>query len=219
MMNELKINGHTGALTWTLNKDTLTISGAGVMPDYNPSTTAPWDSCRNTIVTVIIENGVANIGAGAFFACGNLTSVTIPDSVTKIGTSAFGMCHRLTSLTIPDGVSIIGFFAFAHCTGLASITIPDSVRRIENNAFADCSGLTSVTISDSVSNIERWTFHNCTNLKNLFLLSENPPAMSHNPFEKMKDTCVLHIFVGCKDKYTQAEWWKDFKSIQEDLKY
>jgi hypothetical protein len=214
MTNELEMNALSGALTWSLNENTLTIKGAGSMPDFNPSTDAPWDSYRKTIIKVIIEEGVTNIGEGAFFACYHLTSVTIPDSVTKIGRSAFSGCSSLTSLIIPDGVIVIDFAAF-YRTGLQSIKIPDSVRRIEDSAFAHCNSLTTVVISDSVSNTEKWAFVDCINLQHLYLLSENPPAMSHNPFEKMKDTCILHVFFYSKEKYEQAEWWKDFKNIQE----
>ncbi|MDR2971199.1 MAG: leucine-rich repeat domain-containing protein [Bacteroidales bacterium] len=215
MANELEINGCIGALIWSLNENTLTIKGVGAMPDFNTSTDAPWDSYRKTIIKVIIEEGVTNIGAGAFFACYNLTSVTIPDSVTKIGGTAFSGCSSLTSLTIPDGVIVIDFAAFCFCTGLRFITIPDNVRRIEDSAFTHCTRLTTVTISNSVTNTEKWAFVDCTNLQHLYLPSENPPAMSHNPFKKMIDTCILHVPIDSKKKYEQAEWWKDFKNIQE----
>ena len=64
-------SGTTGACTWTLDDDgTLTISGNGAMGDYsyksvsgNYKTTAPWGY---NITSVVIEDGVMNIGKYAF---------------------------------------------------------------------------------------------------------------------------------------------------------
>ncbi len=53
-------------LTWTLSNWTLTISGAGAMPDYD-SEERPWDAYVEEITSVVIQNGVTNIGNRAFF--------------------------------------------------------------------------------------------------------------------------------------------------------
>lgn len=68
-------------VTWTLLEGILTISGTGSMSDYSESNHQPWYSCRRSILTVIIEDGVRSIGDYAFYACSSLTSVTIPNSV------------------------------------------------------------------------------------------------------------------------------------------
>ena len=91
--------GTAGPLTWNISGGTLTISGNGAMPDYNiqGGEKSPWYPYRESINTVIIQNGVTRIGAGAFRAYNNpdyndayvLSSVTIPSSITiwKILTS------------------------------------------------------------------------------------------------------------------------------------
>ena len=84
-------NAVNAEITWSLSDDgTLTISGTD-MPYYYYSS-APWNSQRDKIKKIIIENGVTNIGAGAFEECKNLTSVTIPNSVTSINYDAFDGC-------------------------------------------------------------------------------------------------------------------------------
>ena len=148
---------------WTFDESAglLTVSGEGEMWDaYNSS---PF--CKNLeIKTVIVENGVTNIGYSAFYYCTGLTSITIPDSVTRIGGYAFYGCTSLTSITIPDSVTSIVWGAFSGCTGLTSITIPDSVTSIGDSAFSNCTGLTSITIGDSVTSIVREAFHGCKGL-------------------------------------------------------
>ena len=159
-------------ITSTLSDDgTLTISGTGNMPDFsinvNNRTTAPWDSQRDKIKTVVIKDGVTSIGKYAFFWCSGLTSITIPNSVTSIGEHAFANCSGLTSITIPNSVTSIGDGAFSSCSGLTSIAIPNSVTSIGNGAFLGCSGLTSITIPNSVKSIGNQTFWLCSGLTSI----------------------------------------------------
>ena len=49
-------------------------------------------------------------------ACSSLTSVVIPEGVTEIGKEAFQGCTSLTSVVIPESVTKIGNYAFKRCT-------------------------------------------------------------------------------------------------------
>ena len=131
-------------VTWTLAAGTLTISGTGEMTDY--SFFAPWYRDRQSIVTVLVGDGVTSIGDHAFAGCENMTGVTIPDSVTKIGTVSFSGCSSLTGVTIPDSVAAIGVGAFLRCASLTDVTIPYRVDSIGANAFSMCSSLKNVTV-------------------------------------------------------------------------
>ena len=135
-------------ITSTLSDDgTLTISGTGDMPNYGDYK-APWYNDRDKIKTVVIEDGVTNIGNSAFEICFNLTSVEIPNSVTSIGDNAFNSCKSLTSVEIPNSVTSIGNGAFYHCSWLASITSPNSVTSIGGHAFYMCYGLSSIIVEE-----------------------------------------------------------------------
>ena len=127
---------------------TLTISGKGVMYDYNNvPCNAPWYGYRKKILTVKIESGVTIIGDSAFYECSSLTSVTIPKGVTIIGAYAFEWCSSLTSVEIPDSVITIGTCAFDWCNSLTSVTIPNSVTTIGSRAFSDCKSLTNINVA------------------------------------------------------------------------
>ncbi len=112
------MNAINAEITWELSVDgTLTISGTGDIK------TKPWNSQRNEIKKIIIENGVTSIGDNAFTSCYNLTSVTIPNSVTSIGSSAFQNCSNLTFLSIGNSVTSIEKGAFNGCSDLKSVNI------------------------------------------------------------------------------------------------
>ena len=176
-------------LKWTLSSGTLTISGAGAMMNYSWDS-APWYSYRESIKTVIIEDGVTSIGSTAFNNCSSLTSITIPNSVTSIGGYAFGGCSSLTSVTIPNSVTSIGNDAFYKCGSLTSITIPNSVTSIGNRAFQNCSSLTAVTC-EAVA----------------------PPTLKNSAFDGVNKSIPLYVPAQSIDLYKAADQWKNFTNI------
>ncbi len=143
--------GDGSNLTWKFTENgTLTISGNGAMADYYYDSitfysTAPWNIYCDSIKSVIIEDGVTNIGNYAFYDC-SLVSISIPNSVTSIGDGAFSFCYALTNVMIPDSITSIGEVAFSYCRDLASIIIPNSIISIGEGAFSHCDNLTKITV-------------------------------------------------------------------------
>ncbi len=123
-------------------------------------------SGSDTILSVVLPNGVVRIGQEAFMACQNMKSISIPDSVTSIGKGAFKWCYHLTDICLPSGLEILEREVFSTCTALTNITIPNGVKNIGFGAFSGCSGLTSVTISNTVEIINR-SFSDCSSLTSI----------------------------------------------------
>ena len=174
--NAVKVN-KTGPLTWELKDSVLTISGQGPMPNYNHISGGPWcnlvDGSRDNISSIIIKEGVTNIGNNAFaYYFDNVIYVSIPGSVTNIGENAFAGCKSIISVIIPDGVINIDKSAFENCSKLISIDIPDSVINIGDNAFKDCKSLITVSIGKNVKFIGYDAFQECSNI--LTVTSSNP---------------------------------------------
>lgn len=126
--------------------------------------TTPWFFLRKYIVSLIINDGVTNIGDNTFYYCYNLKSVTMSNSVTSIGDNAFRFCANLTSAPIGNSVTSIGEGAFNICRSLTSVIIPNSVTNIGMAAFSGCSNLSSVTIGNGVTNIGESAFSGCISL-------------------------------------------------------
>ena len=178
-------------ITYTLNDEgTLTISGTGEMYNYKSDGWADdVDSpfhCNEEIKSVIIENGVTNIGNSVFHTCKNLERVEIPESVTAINYRAFANCGKLNSIMLPDNLTYIGGWAFEKCGGLTDIIIPDSVVTIDSYAFKECNGLTKMTIPAGVKlqyeepNFNGCIFYECKGLKEVTLYNDRiTPSMFH----------------------------------------
>ena len=132
-------------LTWSLSCDgVLTISGTGAMANFAETKAIPWYNNRKSIESVVLRDGVTNIGDMAFFDC-SILAIEIPNSVTSIGQQAFPYCP-LMSIDIPNSVTKIGYDAFRQCNLLTSVTIPSSVTSIGDNAFGDCANLYSIYV-------------------------------------------------------------------------
>ncbi len=95
---EIVDSGSFGSLQWSYDDEgTLTISGEGKMVAQQYFE-IPWFTKRAELKTVIIEDGVQNIGNFAFQNCTELTSVTVPTSVIAIEKSAFEGCSSFGTI-------------------------------------------------------------------------------------------------------------------------
>ena len=196
-ITDVLLSGTCGSnLTWSLNTcGVLTISGTGAMKrwEFSVENYPPWYDYRSSIKSVVIANGVTNIGGAAFQSLTNLTSVTIPNSVTVIQDAAFYGCSSLTSITLPSGLTSIGngqCCCFAY-SGLQSITIPSSVTSIGQWSFCDISSLTDIYVSWT-GTIPTWS--NMTN----------------------KTGITLHVPCGTTSLYQAKTGWKSY-TIVEDI--
>ena len=87
---------------------------------------------------VTIEDGVEEIGNGAFIDC-QITSVKIPDSVKKIGDDAFRNCTKLTIIETPGALSELNDYVFYNCGALETVKINEGTKTIHEKAFIGAS--------------------------------------------------------------------------------
>lgn len=180
-------SGSCGAtVTYVLTSDsTLTISGTGAMTSFSANN-MPWNSYRNMIKTIIIEDNVTTIGTYAFNSCSALTSVSLPNTLTHIEDRAF-YNSALTQVTIPYSVADIRIGAFRNCSRLTSIDVDVSNTNYssENGILFDIAktiliqypaSKTEATyiIPNSVTQIRDYAFVNCRNLTLVTIPSSRP---------------------------------------------
>ena len=199
-------------LTWELSCDSvLTISGTGDMTDYNyESSLVPWKNYRNSIKSLIIENGVTRVDGVAFQHCKSLTYITIPNSVTK-GLN-FYACNEIISIDVEsdnqnyssiDGVlfdkSQTILMKYPSKNPRTEYSIPSSVTNVRNDAFHQSTNLISITIPNSVRNIGSfYPFANCTNLTSINVATDNPNYSSTDGVLFNKDKTSLIQYPGGK---------------------
>mgnify|MGYP003295494727 CR=1 FL=1 len=177
--------------TWTYDTETqtLTINGEGDMGGFWDMYNPPWSEYEGQMKTLVIGEGVTNVGAYLFYnsnlekvvlgkdvktideyafrSSSYLANVELNDNLESIGDSAFVDCGSLVELTLNDNLKTIGKRAFVG-TKLQSIEIPDSVTKISEGAFYNVP-LKSVKIGNGVKTIEKDTFNYCADIQTLEL--------------------------------------------------
>lgn len=76
----------------------FTVSGNGYMNAYYPYTERPWDSYRNDVKHIIINEGITDIGWNAFCYFYDLETIVIPASVKQIDEKALYYLNSLTDI-------------------------------------------------------------------------------------------------------------------------
>ena len=182
---------------WHISDKALIISGKGATYRYDAfdiydaeSDGRPWDEYRESIESVIVEEGITKIGNYLFANLPNLKSVSVADSVVSIGSYCFADCPNLTEIQVPseaglgthlfDGDSALfpntdfqvlnGNYLYAYTgEGSAVVTVPDGIEIIGANCFDGHSEITKVLLPGSLRTVGGAAWIDCANLKEIII--------------------------------------------------
>lgn len=117
-------------IKWTYSTATkvleLTYDGSGVATMADLAMARPWDTYMNEVQSVVVGDGIGNLGAYAFVGATNLRSITLGKDVAKIGSRAFAGCVSLTSLTLPLATLTVEDEAFYSRNTYITVTTPNA---------------------------------------------------------------------------------------------
>lgn len=122
----------------------------------------------SNLKSVVIEEGITDIGYQAFYQCTKLKTVVIPDSVTTIRGYSFRGLSALSDVTFGSGIRTIGKRAFTN-TPLSEITLPASVTTLDDEAFSTNGALHTVTFRGTPQSISATAFKNTYKLTNIYV--------------------------------------------------
>ena len=161
----------TPDISWVLDGDTgtLTVAGKGKIPSYGAPSYAPWYDYKDSIKTIIIGEGITEVGLRAFHWSINCTKVVLPESLIAVREYGFNNLRNLKSITLPSNLKIIEHCGFSECVALESIVLPDSVTTVDASAFANCYALKSATLSAGMKYIPSSMFFGDYRLTNVVL--------------------------------------------------
>ncbi len=223
--------------TWSYGNGTLTISGKGVVDDYQ------WvKPYKDSITTVVVNEGITEFkGWSAFEGCDALTSVSLPQSLTKLDHYAFKGCDVLKSITIPKNITEAGFcfknsgletitfaegattvpsFICENSPKLATIHFPTSMKKIGTSAFENCDALTTVQLPKQLETMDNYVFKACDGIKSITIPKTvktaayvfRNSALETVTFEDGA-TVVPSFMFAYAEKLTTVNWPQTLKKI------
>ena len=140
----------------------LVVSGTGLMKRADNTNLVNY---KETLASVVIEDGIQNIPANMFDQYKGIKSVTIGATVRSIGAYAFRNCTSLVSVNLPKSLEKIDMWAFMGCVSLRELYMPDSVKNLGNAVFKGCTALERVQLSASLTAVAAETFSGCRALR------------------------------------------------------
>lgn len=155
---------------------------------------------KGGLVTVIISEGITDIGYESFADCWKLTTIEIPESVTYIGSRAFYRCKSLVTIKLPSSLNRLDYEVFNGCINMTSIVLPQSLKQVDSYAFCNCTSLKTLEFPPNVADLGRCMCANDTSLEKLIL----------------PKNCIMigtWAFVNCS-KLTQIEIPSGLKTIE-----
>ena len=167
----ITLSGNTHVL-WNYQDDgTLYIDGEGdmIIDGRISGSEAPWTGLKNVARTIIVGEGITNIGYRAFSEFTALTSIRIPQGVTSIDECAFDGCTNLVEIAIPSTVEYIGDGAFGRCEKLKDVIVETGSNLVSlgRGAFSRCKNLQSINLPDGMQIIGASAFDGCESLEGI----------------------------------------------------
>lgn len=121
--------------------------------------------CTSLSGSLIIPEGVEEIGPASFNSCTSLTgTLSLPSTLKILGTvneydagwdGVFYGCNFVSELKLPEGLKVLGAGAFINCKNLyGELRLPDGLEAIGSSAFAGCENLSgSLSIPQGITSI------------------------------------------------------------------
>ena len=187
---EIIAQGTCGAaVNWKLDSNgQMTIYGSGSMQNYwyTEDRRPPYETYKDQVTSLVIEEGVTAIGKYAFYNFKNLTEkLVFPNSLKSIWDCAFEGCNGLTEAPqFNNTLTDIGFAAFRSCKNMkGDLVIPDSVTNLGIQAFSTCSSLDgTLYIGKNVQRLYGGVFYDCSKLTGNLLISDSVQSIDGSAF-------------------------------------
>ena len=209
-------------LRWSIDGDTLTISGTGTkMQNYSSKNKTPWISYSSQIKKVILPNTLKSIGNYAFYSMEALEYVyTLADygqfpcmpDVDVIGNYAFANCYAFRGNTqsgiltlglgdFADGSTsklTVGKRAFQNCDHVRFLKCNYDSMKVEELGFHNMDMLSSVYCGDTTMELGSRAFYNDQNLSKVeykpSVLTINNTAFYNTLYYKNSCTSTDHKY-------------------------
>lgn len=162
----------------------------------------------------------SNIPHGVFYGCSNLKQVNILSGVHDIMSPAFKGCPKDMTIFIEDkqdgtALNFLLYNDYYYLThtffiGCKNLYMGRAITIAEHVSIFD--SLKSITIGEYISEADLGT---ASNLEAIYSKTTDPDNCKISFNNHAYVHAKLYVPIGCKEKYSSAEGWKNFFQIEE----
>ncbi len=213
----------TDELMAELDKGVLTISGIGMIPDYEKGA-SPLEEFKKEIISIRVGEGITAIGNQVFADCINVEKIELPDSLVTIGNYTFSNNVSLRELNLPRNITKIGTGAFYNDINLNVTGFPESLKVIEESAFYNC--YSNKMLADKNTNVGAEAFFLSKHQiifkpDEIYLLADGKPVLFGNIYKAAADLSIKMNSEDLESILTQLglEYNQTFEKINDYFDY
>lgn len=185
-------------------------------------------SCEN-LKEITLGADFEALGADAFKFCDSLEKINISDE-NELYSSIDGVLYdkdkstllflppaNTEEYTVPTSVTELAENCAITNSKLRKLVISDNVVTVGDGAFKNCENLENVTIGNGVTEFGDDVFFMDANIKEIYCRLTEPLEIDKYTFWRIDyDACTLYVPKGCTTVYSEANIWKNFKTIKEE---
>ena len=204
--------GYIENLEWILDSEgNLTVCGEGPLASEAFSN---WQD----ITSVVVEEGVSEIGNFAFMECNQLKTLSLPRSLEVFGVNVTLSCDSLQSITVsednPFYTSLKGVLYTKDLSRIVAFpgakteaAFPQNLQEIGLYSFSGSSFVTTITLPQTLKTIEEGAFYGMASLQTMTIpanvttmgdsVFSSCPALKHVTFMNDMENIGYGMFYDC----------------------
>lgn len=184
--------------------------------------------CKS-IERVVIPASVDTLGYGAFWLNESLTELVIEDCDRPLKVGSSGMFRDSDSHIKKayfgrnaESTSYLQYAIIEDNPSVEEITFAGSCSYLRSSEFAGCYSLKTVRLGKNMKDIQHhafgWSSEPLEQLTTLICEAVTPPECKDGALQAIdKQKCTLHVPNGTIDAYKEANEWKEFYNIIDDV--
>jgi len=180
-------------------------------------------NCKS-LTEVVLPNTIIEIGNDCFYDCTSLNKADLPDNIETIREGAFTNT-KIKTVKFPKTLKSLGFYSYYGCSELNSVYIDCSPNITSGSnregVFFKSDNIKEVIFGEEVSQIltnRYWDFGE--KISTITVKNPEPPRKKNYDGSQLFGNNIylntkLIVPKNCKQKYSEAEEWKNFFVIEE----
>ncbi len=163
---------------------------------------------KGCLTSVIPDDGSVEIIGMNAFSLFPIESMVIPEGIKEIGYGAFHACIKLKSITLPSSLEVMSSGAFEYCDGLEYVDL-NGFTYLPDHAFTHADNLAEIKGAENLTSIGSYALTSCRMLNSIDL-GACLEKIGQNAFAGEGNTSIVLNYAGTKAQWDAIEKHEDW---------